>query len=115
MAGHQDRPALRGPGPEQVAHPPDALRVQPIRQLVEDQHLRVPEQRRRDAETLAHAEGVAPERPVTGYAEPDKLKHLIRPRQRDARGLADDAQVIAPGPVLMRRACLKDRATRRIG
>jgi len=67
-------------------------------------------QRRRDAETLAHAEGVAPERPAGGRAEPDKLQHLIRPRQRDARGLADDAQVIAPGPVPMRRARLKDRA-----
>ena len=78
--------------------------------VVEDQHLRVPEQRRRDPETLAHAEGVAPERPVSGYAEPDELEHLVRPRQRDARGLADDTQVIAPGAVLMRRARLEDRA-----
>jgi hypothetical protein len=61
---------LCGQGPEQVAHPPDALRVQPVGGLVEDQHLRVPEQRRRDAQTLAHAEGVAPERPVRGGAEP---------------------------------------------
>ena len=40
------------------AHPGDALGVQPVRRLVEDQHRRLAHQGVRDAEPLAHAERV---------------------------------------------------------
>ena len=101
---------MRGQRPEQVAHPPDAFRVQPVGRLVENQHLRVPEQRRRQAETLPHAQRVCPECPAAGHREPDKLQDLIRPRQGDARGLADDAQMITSGTPLVGRAGLQDGA-----
>jgi hypothetical protein len=101
---------MRGQRPEQIAHPPDALRVQPVGRLVENQHLRIPQQRRRHAEALPHAQRVSPECAAADRGEPDKLQDLVRPRQRDARGLADDAQMITSGTAFVARACLKDAA-----
>ena len=43
MAGDQDGPPFGGQGPEQVAQLPDALRVQAVGGLVEDQDIRVAE------------------------------------------------------------------------
>ena len=48
-----------GQRPQEAAHPHDALRVQAVERLVQHQHRRVAEQRRRDAEPLPHAERVA--------------------------------------------------------
>ena len=39
---------------EQVTEPPDALRIEPVGRLVEDEHLRVAEQCRRETQALAH-------------------------------------------------------------
>ena len=49
----------RGERAQEVAQPADALRVEAVGGLVEHEHPRVAEQRRRQAEPLAHAERVA--------------------------------------------------------
>jgi len=59
VTGDQDGPPFGGQTAEQVAQPPDALRVQAVGGLVEDQHGRVAEQGGRQAEPLLHAEGIA--------------------------------------------------------
>ena len=59
VAGDEHRAALGRQRLHQGADPQDALRIQPVDRLVEHQDLRVPEQRRGDAEPLAHAEGEA--------------------------------------------------------
>ncbi len=52
----QHRPALPGQVLEQLPQPLDALRVEPVGGLVEDQRVRIAEQRGRQAEPLPHAE-----------------------------------------------------------
>ena len=42
VAGDQDRPPLLGERAKEVAEPPDAGRVEPVRRLVEDQELGSP-------------------------------------------------------------------------
>ena len=65
---------------QQGAHPDDALRVQAVDRLVEQQHRRVAEQRGGDAEPLAHAER-EPLDPLAPHAgQPDLLEHLVDPR-----------------------------------
>ena len=68
VAGDEHRAALPGQPAQEVAQPADALRVQAVGGLVEDQHPRIAEQRGRQAEPLAHAERVAARAPV-GRAE----------------------------------------------
>ena len=58
VRGQQHGAAAVGEAAQQVAHPADAGRVEPVGRLVEDQHPRVAEQRGGDAEALPHAEGV---------------------------------------------------------
>ena len=52
VAGDQHGAALRGETAEELAHPADALRVEPVGRLVEDQHPRVAQHRGGDAEPL---------------------------------------------------------------
>jgi hypothetical protein len=54
MAGDEDGPALGGEAAEQFAHPPDALRVQPVHWLVAQDHRRIAQQRRGQAQPLTH-------------------------------------------------------------
>lgn len=69
MAGHEDRLALGGGQvPQELAQPPDPFGVQAVGRLVEQQHLRVAQQRRREGEPLSHPHRVAagPLPPVPG-------------------------------------------------
>ena len=52
----EDRAALGCEPPQQVAHPVNPLRVEPVDRLVEHHRLRISDQRRRDPEPLTHAE-----------------------------------------------------------
>ena len=56
VRGEQHRPAALGELAQQPPHPEDALRVEAVGGLVEDQHLRVPDQRLRQPQALAHAQ-----------------------------------------------------------
>ena len=79
VAGHEHRAALGGQRPHQGADPQDALRIQPVDRLVEHQDLRVTEQRRGDAEPLAHAERESLG-PLPGHVgQPDEAEHLVHP------------------------------------
>ena len=77
VAGDQHRAALGGERLEQVAHPADALRVEPVGRLVEDQHPRVADQRGGDPEPLLHAQRVTLELALGRRLEPDQLQHLV--------------------------------------
>ena len=55
----EHRPPVGGERAQEVAQPAHALRVEPVGRLVEDQQLRVAEQRRREPEPLPHPERVA--------------------------------------------------------
>ena len=96
VAGHQHGPALVvGEVAEEAAQPLDALGVQAVGRLVEDQHRGVAEQRGGQGEPLPHAEGVAPGPAVAGVGQPDLDEHLVGARQREPGGAAVDPQVVA--------------------
>ena len=112
VAGHDDGPALVREAAQQAAQPGDAGRVEPVGRLVEQQHLRVPEQRRSQAQALAHAQGEPAHPPPGGRGEIDLSQDLVHPAAGDARGVGDDAQVV-PGPApRMEAGRLEHRADR---
>ena len=59
VARDKDRPPLARERAQEVAEPADSLRVEAVGGLVEDEHLGIAEQRRCEAEALAHPERVA--------------------------------------------------------
>jgi hypothetical protein len=56
VAGHQDRPALAAEAAQQLAQPSDALGIETVGGLIEDQHLGITQQCRREAEPLPHTQ-----------------------------------------------------------
>ena len=64
----EDRLARRRELTEKVAQPTDTLRVEPVRGLVEDQDLRIAEQRAREPEPLPHPERIAANAAAAGAA-----------------------------------------------
>ena len=95
VAGHEHRAAPRGLGAEQVAHPADAGRVEPVGGLVENEHLGVAQQRGCDREALAHSHRVALDAAVRRCREPDPVQHLVHARVGMAPGGGQHAQVVA--------------------
>ena len=97
VARHEDGASLGGQRLQQVAHPQDALGVEPVDRLVEEQDARVAEKRRGDAQALAHPEGELPG-PATGHAFQAHLsEHLVHPGPRDRVGLGQCQQVVVGG------------------
>ena len=79
VAGDEDGAALGGQLPGEGAHPADALGVQAVDRLVEDDDRRVAEQRDGDAQPLAHAEGERAD-PLAGHRrQADQVEHLVDP------------------------------------
>ena len=78
-----------------MADPADALGVEAVDGLVEEQHAGVAEQGAGDAEPLAHAEGELAGPPVGHGGEPDDVEHVVDARRRDVVGLGQPAQVVA--------------------
>ena len=73
----------------------DALGIEAVRRLVEDQDLGLAEQRRRESETLAHPEREPFDSLVRGVRESDELEHLVDPPARHIRRGGKNAKVIA--------------------
>ena len=95
VARHEDRLALAAQVAQEPAQPADALGVQAVRRLVEDEHAGVAEQRGREAESLAHAHAVLAGALAGGGGDAGQLEQLVDPRQRDRAGVRQDAQVVA--------------------
>ena len=95
MAGDEDGAPLVGEPPQQRADPQDAVEVEAVDRLVEQEHLRVAEQRGGDAEPLPHAERVPLDPTAGGAGEADLLEHLVDAADADAVGPGGDAQVVA--------------------
>jgi hypothetical protein len=98
VRGQQDGAALAGEARQQVAHPPDPGRVEPVGRFVEDQHPGVPEQRGADAQSLAHAEGVVAHAALgLRRCQADELEHLVDAAARQAHGVGGDREDLASG------------------
>ena len=82
--------------PQELTHPADALRVQTVGRLVEDEHLRVADHRGGDAQPLLHAQRVPLELALRGRREADQLQHLVGALGRVAGGGADHPRWLRP-------------------
>ena len=100
---------------EQVAQPADALRVEPVRRLVEHEHLGVAEQRARERRAAASSRASTP---LHGGSRPRSGRRAPAPRRRArrrSRRRRDRAQVVATRAARMERVRLEDRADRADG
>jgi hypothetical protein len=87
VAGHEDGASLVGQAAQQAAQPVHAFGVEPVGGLVQDQGVRVAEQRGGQCQLLPHALGVAAGPAVRGAAEPDQVEHLLDPLAADPHGV----------------------------
>jgi hypothetical protein len=101
VARDQDRPALARERPEEVAEPADALRVEAVRRLVQDEHLGIAEERGGQAEALPHPQRVALHAATAGLSEVDECQDLVHARARDPAGDGEHAEVVPSRPARM--------------
>jgi hypothetical protein len=69
--------------------------VESIDGLIENQGLRVAEQRCRDSQPLEHAEREAAQAPVRNLGEADEFEHLVDASFRDSACAGHPAQMLA--------------------
>jgi hypothetical protein len=112
VAGDEHRAALRGSAAQDVAQPANALRVQAVRGLVEDEHLGIAQERGGEAQALAHPGGVAARAPIRGNAHLDEIEHLVHARRRQSGEGGEGAQMVAPRASRMHSADLEVRSDR---
>ena len=79
---------------QQGADPADALDVQAVHRLVEDDGGGITEQCRGDAQPLAHAEGELARPPARHRAQADRVDNLIDPGPADAGGLGECERMV---------------------
>ena len=82
---------------KEVAKPRDALRVEAIGRFVEDENVRLSEQRPGELQPLAHAHREPTDLPVARFGEPDQFEALLHPGKGEARHRRDDLQVTTGG------------------
>jgi hypothetical protein len=97
VAGDGHGAALIGELTEVAAQPSDALGVQTVRRLVKDEHGRIAEHRRCEAEPLAHAEGELADPSPRVCLEPGVGQDANGGVLGDPRGGGEDAQVVERG------------------
>jgi hypothetical protein len=110
VAGHDDRAPLAGQVAQRGAQPGRAARVQAVGRLVQDQHLRVAEQRRREAEALPHAERERPDRPPGRGVQAGQVEHLVHPPGRNPVRGGQDPQMVTGPPARVKAGRLQHRA-----
>ena len=115
MARDEDRPTFPGEPAQEVPKPTDPLRVEPVRGLVEDEHLRVAEQRRCETEALTHSEGVALHAAPARLPEIDERQHLVDPGPRDAPRQGEHSEVVSSRPPGCASKVSSKTPTRRTG
>jgi hypothetical protein len=110
VARDEDRSALGGEGPEQLADPLDAFGVEPVHRLVQQQRGGVAEQGGGDAESLPHPEGEPTGAAVGDVGEPDELEDVVDPAAVDAVGGGQPEQVVAGAAAGVDRSGLEEGA-----
>jgi hypothetical protein len=88
----------RGEVREHLPDPTDALGVETVGRLVEDDHLRVAQQHAGETEALLHTERERPHLRTSHRVEPDHAEHLTHPSHRQTITGRQPSQVIARRP-----------------
>jgi hypothetical protein len=110
MRGQEHGPAFLRQALEQRPDPQDALGVQSVGGLVEHQDSRVAEQRRGDAQALAHAEREAAHALAGDRLDPDHLDDLVHAIAPDPVSLGQGEQVVVRRPPGVDGACFEHGA-----
>ena len=98
VRGDQHGPPLGGQVAHEVAQPGDALGVEAVGRLVEDEHLGVADQRGGQLEALAHAQGEPTHLALGVTGQADQVEDLVGPLIVEAAGPSRHAQVGAGAP-----------------
>ena len=109
VAREEDGAAALAEAPDELAHLGHAGRVEAVRRLVEDQQVRVLDQRGRDAEPLLHPLRVRAEAVACPLAEADLVERGRDPLLGDARMAGEHAQVVPCGQERIERGGLDHR------
>ena len=111
VGGQQHRASLVGEPAQQAAHPVDALRVETVGGLVEDQDLRVAQQSAGDAEALAHPERVVAQ-PAARLVrrQADEREHLVDAGARSADGDRSEREGLATRAARVLGGCVEQGA-----
>jgi hypothetical protein len=110
VARQHHRPPALGERADERAHLGHAAGVEPVRRLVEDQQLRVLQQRRGHAEPLPHAEGVRAHAVAGAVGQAGVAQHDAHALLGDAGEAGEHAQVVAAREVGVEGRALDDRA-----
>ena len=94
VAGHEHGPPLASEVDDEAPQPADPVGVEAVRRLVEHEDARIAEQRGRQAEALAHAQGEPADASPGDVGEADEIECLVdavrrdrgRPRRRSPGG-----------------------------
>ena len=110
VAGQQHR--RPGPGrqvTEKAAHVGDAVGVQPIGRLVEDQHRRGPQHGPGQPQPLTHAQRIVRDPPPGVFGHLDHLKHPLDLRPGQADEAAGQVQILPPRQIAVEAVRLQQR------
>ena len=94
VAGDEYRPARFGVATKEASQPADAIGVESVGGLVEQQRLGFTEQCTGEGEPLSHAEGEAPDSLVRHAADADLIENGVDPQRRQPAGGAHGAEVV---------------------
>src|SRR3546814_2791137 len=97
VRAEQDRDAASAEVADGLPDLADPSRVESVRGLVEDQQIRLLDQRRGDRQALLHAQGVGPETVVVATVEGDRLEGLVHRGVRSPDRAGEQEEVLAPG------------------
>ena len=95
VAGHQHGTTLVGEGAQNAAHPHDPFGVEPVERLVEHQHRRVAQQRRRQPQPLSHPERVAARLAPASRLQADLGDDLVDTLGRQPLRMGEPHEVVA--------------------
>ena len=110
VRGQQHRASLLGQFGEQGTDPLDAVEVEAVDGLVEDQDGRVGQQRRGDAQALAHAQRERAGGLVGHLGQADRCEHLVHASRPDADRGTEGEQVIAGAAAAVNGLGVEQRA-----
>ena len=97
VAGDEHAPPLPGQVGQELADPLDALGVEAVGRLVEDQGVGVAEEGGGEAQPLPHAQREPGHRPSGHLGQPDHGQHLLDPAPAQSARRGDGPEVVAGG------------------
>ena len=110
MARNEDCASLAREPLQEVPHPTNAVGIEPVHRLIEEEHLGITEERCGDAEPLPHAERVLAGSLSGDRGEAHRVENLVDSAQRDAVRLGEHAKVGAGTAARVDRLCFQKGA-----